>query len=46
MKKKICLSSYTTIGSFLTAHEWIVCGFADLTGVKIQKDIWQRIDVK
>ena len=30
---------------FEVAHEWIVCGFTDLTGAKIQKDIWQRIDV-
>jgi len=31
---------------FEVAHEWIVCGFTDLTGAKTQKDIWQRIDVK
>lgn len=31
---------------FEIAHEWIVCGFTDLTGAKIQKDIWQRIDIK
>ena len=31
---------------FETAHEWIVCGFKDLTGTAIQKEIWQRIDVK
>ena len=30
---------------FEVAHEWIVCGFTDLTGATIQKDIWQRIDV-
>jgi uncharacterized protein (TIGR04255 family) len=30
---------------FEVAHEWIVRGFTDLTGAKIQKDIWQRIDV-
>jgi uncharacterized protein (TIGR04255 family) len=29
---------------FEVAHEWIVCGFADLTGTTIQKDVWQRID--
>ncbi len=29
---------------FEIAHEWIVCGFADLTGTTIQKDVWQRID--
>ena len=28
---------------FEVAHEWIVCGFSDLTGATIQKDIWQRI---
>jgi uncharacterized protein (TIGR04255 family) len=31
---------------FEIAHEWIVCGFSDLTGATIQKDIWQRVDVK
>jgi uncharacterized protein (TIGR04255 family) len=31
---------------FEVAHEWIVCGFADLTGQSIQKAIWQRIDAK
>jgi uncharacterized protein (TIGR04255 family) len=31
---------------FEVAHEWIICGFTDLTGTIIQKDIWQRIDVK
>ena len=31
---------------FNVAHEWIVCGFTDLTGATIQKDIWQRIDVQ
>ena len=30
---------------FEVAHEWIVCGFTDLTGATIQKDIWQRTDV-
>ena len=30
---------------FEVGHEWIVCGFTDLTGATIQKDIWQRIDV-
>jgi hypothetical protein len=30
---------------FEVAHEWIVCGFTDLTGATIQKDIWKRIDV-
>lgn len=29
---------------FDVAHEWIVCGFTDLTGPSIQKDTWQRID--
>jgi len=29
---------------FGVAHEWIVCGFADLTGTTIQKEVWQRID--
>ena len=29
---------------FATAHEWIVRGFADLTGVKIQEQIWKRDD--
>jgi len=24
------------------AHQWIVKGFADLTGIKIQRDIWER----
>ncbi len=27
---------------FKVAHEWIVRGFADLTGATIQKDIWKR----
>ena len=30
---------------FEIAHEWIVCGFADLTGTTIQKEVWQRVDV-
>jgi len=30
---------------FEVAHEWIVCGFSDLTGEKTQKDIWRRIDI-
>lgn len=30
---------------FEVAHEWIVRGFADLTGAKIQKDIWKRTDI-
>jgi uncharacterized protein (TIGR04255 family) len=29
---------------FDTAHEWIVCGFADLTTEKAQKEIWERED--
>jgi hypothetical protein len=29
---------------FEVAHEGIVCGFADLTELKIQKDVWQRVD--
>jgi len=29
---------------FSVAHEWIVRGFADLTGAAIQKDIWYRTD--
>ncbi len=29
---------------FEVAHEGIVCGFADLTELTIQKDVWQRID--
>jgi len=28
---------------FEIAHEWIVCGFADLTGTRIQKEVWQRV---
>ena len=31
---------------FELAHEWIVCGFTDLTATTIQNEIWQRIDVK
>lgn len=27
---------------FDTAHEWIVCGFADLTSEEIQKSVWRR----
>ena len=27
-----------------TAHEWIVRGFADLTGTKVQEEIWKRDD--
>lgn len=27
---------------FATAHEWIVKGFADLTGDKLQHEIWER----
>lgn len=27
---------------FDTAREWIVCGFADLTGEEVQKKIWRR----
>ena len=30
---------------FEVAHEWIICGFTDLTGSKIQKNVWQRIDI-
>lgn len=29
---------------FEVAHEWIVRGFADLTGSTIQKNIWKRTD--
>ena len=29
---------------FSTAHQWIVRGFADLTGPKIQNEIWKRDD--
>lgn len=29
---------------FELAHTWIVCGFADLTGMKIQKTFWERSD--
>ena len=29
---------------FATAHEWIVRGFADLTGAKVQEEIWKRDD--
>ena len=29
---------------FDLAREWIVCGFADLTGDEIQKTIWGRRD--
>jgi len=31
---------------FEVAHEWIVRGFADLTGPKIQRDVWRRRDAK
>jgi uncharacterized protein (TIGR04255 family) len=30
---------------FKVGHEWIVCGFADLTRTAIQKNTWKRIDV-
>ncbi|HEA66138.1 MAG TPA: TIGR04255 family protein [Desulfobacterales bacterium] len=30
---------------FELAHKWIVCGFADLTGTKIQETIWRRSEV-
>jgi len=29
---------------FEIAHKWIVCGFADLTNLKIQKTFWERSD--
>ncbi len=29
---------------FELAHKWIVCGFTDLTGKKIQTSIWERED--
>ncbi len=29
---------------FSVAHEWIVCGFADLTSLKIQRKVWERGD--
>ncbi len=29
---------------FSTAHEWIVRGFADITGPEIQEEIWKRDD--
>jgi uncharacterized protein (TIGR04255 family) len=29
---------------FDVAHEWIVRGFADLTGEKFQNDIWNRVE--
>ena len=28
---------------FDVAHEWIVCGFADLTGAGVQEELWERI---
>lgn len=28
---------------FDQAHEWIVCGFADITSSKIQKETWRRL---
>lgn len=27
---------------FEVAHEWIVCGFSDLTGNKVQEEVWGR----
>ncbi|MDA2933377.1 TIGR04255 family protein [Acidobacteria bacterium AH-259-D05] len=30
---------------FKLAHEWIVRGFADLTSVKAQKELWDRVDI-
>jgi uncharacterized protein (TIGR04255 family) len=27
---------------FDTAHEWIVCGFADLTTEEVQRNVWER----
>ena len=36
-------SSRTSMWSwFEMAHEWIVCGFADLTAETVQKDVWRR----
>ena len=29
---------------FELAHEWIVNSFADLTSMKVQRDVWRRID--
>lgn len=29
---------------FEVAHKWIVCGFADLTTMEIQKKVWERQD--
>jgi uncharacterized protein (TIGR04255 family) len=29
-------------GWFNTAHEWIVKGFIDLTGIDVQKSVWKR----
>lgn len=29
---------------FKLAREWIVCGFADLTGEEIQRKVWRRLD--
>lgn len=29
---------------FELAHKWIVCGFTDLTGTRIQTEIWERED--
>lgn len=29
---------------FDIAHEWIVCGFADLTGPDIQAKVWRRVN--
>ena len=28
---------------FELAHKWIVCGFSDLTGPMVQKEVWKRI---
>ena len=27
---------------FDLAREWIVCGFADLTGERVQTEVWKR----
>jgi uncharacterized protein (TIGR04255 family) len=29
---------------FQAAHEWIVCGFVDLTQEEIQRNVWKKID--
>ena len=29
---------------FSVAHEWIVCGFADITSLEVQNEVWERDD--